>query len=166
MDTSPAVGRCVECHSDISVPESYAHGDRIRCGSCGTHHKVLRTPALKLVLADVSRLQESLKDLQTRISRRQDELRGARGSLGMGVHGLYFGVVWVIYQLGLRDRPLEVSLFVEAVVLALVAATLLELANYFFFAKRQRIEKLTEEIADLHQEGLEIRRKIREAQRG
>jgi hypothetical protein len=171
MDASPAsaaaaaVGRCVECRGDIAVPATYTHGDHIRCGSCGTHHKVLRSPTFRLVLTDVTRLQETLRQLETRLDRRQDELRGARGSLGMGVFGLSLGVIWLLFQIGLRNRAFEVSLFVEGAGLAVVTGVLLEVVNYFFLAKRHRMEKLSEEIADLRREGLELRRKIREAQR-
>mgnify|MGYP001768522696 CR=1 FL=1 len=47
----------------------------------------------------------------------------------------------------------------------LVCAVGLEVLNYFFFAKRQRIERISEEIGEVRGEVAELRHKLREASR-
>ncbi len=56
-------GRCVHCRADILVPDSYHHGDHVKCGQCGTRHKVSRgeREGVRLVLADVGPLRDALK---------------------------------------------------------------------------------------------------------
>ena len=48
--------RCQHCRSDILVPDSYHHGDHVKCGSCGMRHKVSRGDVLRLVLGHGLRL--------------------------------------------------------------------------------------------------------------
>src|SRR5262249_17808079 len=78
--------RCQHCRPDIVVPESYHHGDHIKCGSCGMRHKVSRGEVLRLVLADVAPLKEALQANRTLVDRLEADLRSARGSFGIGVN--------------------------------------------------------------------------------
>src|SRR5438445_278668 len=41
VDTQKA--RCAECRTDISIPSTYAHGDHVKCATCQTRHKVVRS---------------------------------------------------------------------------------------------------------------------------
>ena len=96
MDTQKA--RCVECRSEISVPGSYAHGDHVKCPTCGTRHKVVRSgEAVRLVLADITPLKEALRANEAQVSRLEAELRHARHSFRIGVNGIGFGVVYVVW---------------------------------------------------------------------
>lgn len=160
-----STARCVHCRYEVLVPESYAHGDHIKCGSCGTQHKVSRGEVLRLVIADVAPLREMLQENRTRVESLEAELRDARASFGIGANGLALGVIYVIYQLGLKDEPMSQGLIWQAVAVAVVSGVLLELANYFFLAKRQKITRLTGEIGVLRSEGLQLQQKIREASR-
>ena len=38
--TGAQKARCVHCREDVTVPDHYAHGDHVKCGACGTKHKV------------------------------------------------------------------------------------------------------------------------------
>jgi hypothetical protein len=155
-------GRCVHCHSDINVPDTYADGDHIKCGSCGTQHRIFRTPGLRLVIADVAPLREELRDLQARITKIENELRTARGSLGIGVNGLGFGVIYVLYQIGLNEAILNQSLIVAAAGIAAASGIALELANFLFLSKRKLIDQLSGELETMREETKELQRKIRE----
>jgi hypothetical protein len=157
--------RCVNCRTEFAVPDTYAHGDHIKCGTCGTKHKVSRGEALRLVLADVAPLQEALRGNEHLIERLQDELRSARGSLGLGANGIGLGVIYLLWQLALKDQPFSRGLAIEAAGIALGAGALLELANFLFFAKRHRITRLSEEIEAAKKESALIRQKLRDATR-
>jgi hypothetical protein len=61
--------RCAYCRSDVSVPDAYAQGDHIKCGSCGTKHKVVRGEVLRLVLADLGPLQDALRANELHLDR-------------------------------------------------------------------------------------------------
>jgi hypothetical protein len=158
--------RCVNCRTEITVPDSYAHGDHIPCGTCGTSHKVSRGDVLRLVLADVTPLRESLRETQRLIDRLEDELKGARGSFGLGANGLFIGVLYTIWQVARNDQSWSWGLAFEALGIALVTGVLLELANYFFLAKRQKIQRLTEELEEARAEVRVVQQKIRDASRG
>ena len=60
-------GRCVHCRADILVPDSYHHGDHVKCGQCGTRHKVVRgeREGVRLVLADIGPVRDALKANQS-----------------------------------------------------------------------------------------------------
>ncbi len=160
-----AVARCPNCRGEVNVPSRYAHGDHIKCVSCGTGLKVSRGETLRVVYADLAPLKDALRESQERIERLEDELRGARGSVGMGVHGLYVGVAYVLYQVGVKEHDLGVGLFVAAAGIALAVAVLLEVLNFFFLSKRHRITRLSADLEDAKQHGRELRQRLRDATR-
>ena len=157
--------RCAHCRSDISVPESYHHGDHIKCGSCGMRHKVSRGDVLRLVIADVGPLRDALLTNQALTERLEVELRHARGSFGVGVNGFGIGVIYAILQIVRADRNIDAALGTEAVMVAVVSGVLLEAANFFFLAKRQRLRRLGLEIDEARAEGRSLQQKIRDAGR-
>jgi hypothetical protein len=147
------------------VPDSYAHGDHIKCGACGTRHKVQRGDVVRLVLADVTPLKEALKANEVMISRLEDELRGARASFGVGVNGFGIGLAYAIWQVGFKGQMIDSDLGVKALGVALASGIALEAANYLFLAKRQRMTRLAAEIEEAREEGRRLEQKIREAGR-
>jgi hypothetical protein len=157
--------RCVNCRSEVVVPASYTHGDHIKCGACGTQHKVQRGDVLRLVLADVTPLKDALHNNRQIVSRLQDELQTARGSFGIGANGLGIAVAYVVFQIGVRERPLVLELLLEALAVAVISGLLLELANFLFLAKRQRMARLAEELGEAQEDGRRLQQKIREAGR-
>jgi len=165
MDEKSTTARCVECHSDVAVPDSYAQGDHIRCGTCGTGHKVVRGEVLRLVLADAGPLKAALRDNEARLEGLEDELAGARGRIGMGAHGLYVGVFYVGIQVMLNDHPWTAGLIFTGLGLALLCAIIIEVLNFLFLSKRARIDQLTAEIEDVREAGRELRQKLRDATR-
>lgn len=165
MTDSKSRARCVNCRVEISVPETYAHGDHIKCGGCGTKHKVVRGDVLRLVLADVAPLREQLQLNRERVARLEDELRGARRSLGIGVNGLGVGLIYALVQIGLENRLIDSALIRETVLVAVASGLLLELANYLFLAKRGQISRLSGEIEALRGEMRQLEQRIREAGR-
>lgn len=165
MTDSKSRARCVNCRVEISVPETYAHGDHIKCGGCGTKHKVVRGDVLRLVLADVAPLREQLQTNRERVARLEDELRGARRSLGIGVNGLGVGLIYALVQIGLENRLIDSALIRETVLVAVASGLLLELANYLFLAKRGQISRLSGEIETLRGEMRQLEQRIREAGR-
>jgi DNA-directed RNA polymerase subunit RPC12/RpoP len=157
--------RCAHCRSDISVPESYQHGDHIKCGSCGMRHKVSRGDVVRLVIADVGPLRDALQANKSLTERLEAELRHARGSFGVGVNGLGIGVIYAMWQIVRNDRAIEAGLGWEAAGVAVLSGLLLEAANFFFLAKRQRLTRLGTEIDEARAEGRALQQKIREAGR-
>jgi hypothetical protein len=157
--------RCVSCRTEITVPDRYAHGDHIKCGACGTKHKVARGEVLRLVLADVAPLQEGLRANQQLIERLEHELAGARASFGIGANGFGIGVIYLIWQVALEKQPWSTGLLVQGVLLGILSGAVLELANWLFLAKRQRISRITEEIDEARAEGVRLRQLIRDAKR-
>jgi len=162
MEQAPKA-RCVNCRSDVLVPDSYAHGDHIKCGVCGTSHKVSRGDVLRLVVADVGPLREALRENQLLVDRLQDELRGARQSLGLGANGIGLGVIYALWQLGLHGRDLGRDLLFETLGVMLVTGILLELANYLFLSKRAKITRLSAGLAEAKAQGRQLQQKLREA---
>jgi hypothetical protein len=156
---------CASCPAEVSVPGNYAHGDVIRCGICGAPNRIIRGDVLRLVPSDVAPLKAALKDLQNRRGRLEDELAGARGRLGIGVHGLYAGLAYVLYQVALNEQTWSVGLIVWGLVIALLVAVALEVMNYLFLSKRQSMQRLSDEIDALRVEESEMRHKLREAGR-
>jgi hypothetical protein len=156
--------RCVNCRTDIVVPDTYAHGDHIKCGSCGTKHKVARGEVLRLVMADAAPLKEALASNRAMIERLEAELAAARASLGIGLpNGVGLGVAYLLWQVGFQDRLLAADVFTEAIGVALATGVALELANYLFLAKRQKMSRLSTEIAAARLDGRQLEQKIREA---
>jgi hypothetical protein len=163
MEQSAPSPRCMECQAEVDVPESYADGDQIKCRVCGTALKVRRSPALRLVLADVEPVRAQIRANQTAVAQLERDLRKARGSMGIGVNGLAVAVAYVAWQIVFRDQLISTGLILAAGVLALVAGVALEAANYLFLAKRREMDRLSDEVAQLKQEGYALNRKLREA---
>ena len=163
----PVKGRCVHCRADILVPDTYHHGDHVKCGQCGTRHKVTRgeREGVRLVLADVGPLRDALKANQTMVGRLEDELRGARHSIGLGANGLGIGVVYLIWQVALKDQPMSAGLIWQAVMVGLAAGFALELLNYVALAKRKAIRRLSHELDEARAEARALQQKIRESSR-
>jgi DNA-directed RNA polymerase subunit RPC12/RpoP len=157
--------RCAHCRSEILVPDSYQHGDHIKCGSCGMRHKVSRGDVLRLVIADVAPLREALQSNQSLTDRLEAELRIARGSYGIGVNGLGIALIYALWQIVRKDHPIDTALAWEAIGIAVVSGLLLEAANFFFLAKRQRLRRLNTEIEEARAESRALQQKIREAGR-
>jgi hypothetical protein len=157
--------RCVHCRAEVAVPDSYAHGDHIKCGSCGTKHKVSRGEMLRIVLADVAPLREALADNVRLIERLEDEIQGARRSLGIGVNGIGIGVLYAIVQVGLNERLISSGLAWESAAIAVLVGVGLELANHLFLAKRQRIQRLSADLKEARDAGRHLQKVIREAGR-
>jgi len=156
--------RCVHCRTDVVVPESYADGDHIKCGACGTQHRVFRTNGtVRLVIADVAPLREALRYHEARIGSLERDLARARGSLGLGANGLGEGVIYVLYKIGKEELPLTRDVIVNGIVIGLLVGFVLELCNYLFLAKRRTINTLSGELTVMRDEAKELQRKIREA---
>lgn len=156
-------GRCVHCRTDITVPDSYADGDHIKCGACGTLHRVIRGQTqLRLVVSDVAPLREELRAQQQRIARVENELQAARGSLGIGVNGLGLGLIYVLVQVAWEEQDLTQGLLITAAAIGVGSGLLLELANFLFLSKRKLINQLSDELTLMRGETKELQRKIRE----
>jgi hypothetical protein len=158
-------GRCVHCRADVAVPDSYAHGDHIKCGNCGTKHKVSRGETLRLVLADVAPLREALADNVRLVERLEDEIRGAQRSLGIGVNGFGIGVLYAIVQIGVNGTQVSMDLLWQSLGIAVLVGVGLELANHLFLAKRQRIQRLSADLQEAREAGRHLQKVIREAGR-
>lgn len=167
MATIPqtAKARCTHCRVEVEVLAQYAHGDHIKCGACGTQHKVVRGEVLRLVLADATPLRDALRSNDQMIDRLEAERRGVSGSMGIGANGIGVGIAWIVYQVALESAQLSLSLFVTAAVIAIVSGGILEAANWLFLAKRHRIAKLTEDIEAARTESAKLRQQIRDATR-
>lgn len=165
MDEMVTKARCVHCRSDVSVPGQYAHGDHIKCPTCGTQHKVQRGDILRLVLADIGPLKEALYDNGILIERLEVEIKDARASFGIGANGFGIAVIYVLYQVALQEQPLSWALAKEAAGVFLAAGLALEVANYLFLAKRQKLTRLSQELAEAREEGRTLQQKIRDATR-
>jgi hypothetical protein len=165
MDSQAPKARCVHCRADISVPDSYAHGDHIKCGECGTQHRVQRGEVLRLVLADVAPLQEAVRENELRISNLESDLKRAVNSFGVGVNGLFFGAAYLAWQILLRGELFSTPLAITALSIAAASGALLELANWLFFSKRRAITRITGEIEQIRSEARLLQQRIREASR-
>jgi hypothetical protein len=102
---------------------------------------------------------------QAMIERLEAELSHARGSFGIGANGLGIGLIYALWQIALKDRGIDSGLVWETVGVIIGAGLALELANFLFLAKRKKISRLNQEIADAEAEGRELERKYREASR-
>jgi hypothetical protein len=156
---------CSYCRSEIAVPAQYAHGDHIKCGSCGTKHKVVRGDRLRLVVADAAPLREALTQNEQLVTRLEAELSHARGSFGLGANGLGIAVIFALYQVAVKEATLGKALFMEALGVAVVSGIVLEAANYLFLAKRTLMTRLSGELEEARTESVHLRQKIREAER-
>jgi hypothetical protein len=160
-----AKARCVHCRSDVAVPDAYAHGDHIKCGSCGTQHKISRGDMLRLVLADLSPVKDALNANQSLIERIEDELVGARRSFGIGVNGLGLGLAYFLYKVAFQDQTIGADLAWQAAGVGLFSGIVLELVNHLFLAKRQRIRRLLAELDEAQEEERRLEKMLREAGR-
>ena len=157
----------MHCRADIMVPPTYQHGDHIKCGSCGMRHKVARgeREGVRLVIADVGPLRDALKTNENLVGRLEDELKGARHSVGLGANGIGIGVAYFIYKVALDDHAVSLDLAWSAAMVALASGIVLELVNYVALAKRQAIKRISAELDEARSEGQSLRQKIREASR-
>jgi len=156
-------GRCVNCRSDISVPETYAHGDHIKCAACGTRHKVQRGENLRLVLADVAPIKDALRANDQLIARLNEDLRTTRLRLGIGFNGIAFGVAYLGWQILYEGQLWNTALVLNGVGIAAAAGIALELANYLFLGKRVRLSRIAAEIREAEEEGRRLQQRIRDA---
>jgi len=164
-DVGVQKAQCVHCRVPVAVPDSYAHGDHVKCGACRTKHKVVRGDRLRLVIADVGPLREALAQNQQLTSRLEAELAQARASLGVGANGLGIAVAYAVYQVGWNGVPIDRDLLWACVAIAIVSGLLLEGANWAFLAKRHAITRLSKELADARTDGARLRTQVREASR-
>ena len=164
-ETGSQKARCVHCREEVSISDRYAHGDHIKCGACGTKHKVVRGDRLRLVIADATPLRDTLGQNQQLVTRLEAELSRARTSFGIGVNGVLIGVIFGLYQVGMKGAPLSASLLANAAGVAVVSGLLLEAANWSFLAKRSAITRISRELEEARAEGQRLRQQIREATR-
>jgi hypothetical protein len=163
--TETSKARCSYCRSDVSVPAAYTQGDHIKCGSCGTKHKVVRGEVLRLVLADVTPLQEALRANELHLDRLEAELAHARGSFGIGANGFGIAVIFLLWKVTYGGESWTSDLLWSAVAVAVGSGLLLELANYSFLAKRRAMSRVSLEIDTAQAESVRLKQKIREAGR-
>jgi hypothetical protein len=149
----------------VVVPATYEHGDQVRCGSCGTSHRVVRGERLRLVLADVAGLRDNVRAAEERAAQIEADLHRARGSIGIGVNGLAVGLAYLLWRIGLVDESWTTALLWRAAALSLGSAVLLELANYLFLAKRQLMIRLGEELEAARADVRQARQLLRDASR-
>jgi tetrahydromethanopterin S-methyltransferase subunit F len=158
-------GRCVNCRLEIAVPDTYAHGDHVKCGSCGTRHKVQRGEGVRLVLADVAPLKDAVRANEQLIARLEEDLHGVRSSFGIGANGIIVGVLYAGWLVAFKQQMLGIDLLQSALLVAAGTAVALEAANFLFLSKRRRISRLAAEIDEAQEEGRRLQQKIREAGR-
>lgn len=164
-ETGAAKARCVHCREEISVAERYAHGDHIKCGVCGTKHKVVRGDRLRLVIADVGPLRDALAQNERLVERLEAELSHARASFGIGANGIGIGLIYALYQVGVSGAPIDKGLGLTTLMVAVVSGLLLEAANWSFLAKRSALMRIGHELDEARAEGQKLRQQIREATR-
>jgi len=157
--------RCVHCREEVEIPDRYAHGDHVRCGACGTDHKILRGDRVRLVLADVSPLRDALAQNQQLVSRLAADLARVRASFGIGANGLVIALAVAAYRVFVGGTPIDKALLWTSLTIALVSAVLLELANWSFLGKRRAITALAAELVEAEAEGNRLRAQIRDASR-
>jgi predicted RNA-binding Zn-ribbon protein involved in translation (DUF1610 family) len=164
-DEGVSKARCVSCREEIAVADRYAHGDHIKCGVCGTKHKVVRGDRLRLVIADVGPLRDALTQNERLVERLEAELAHARASFGIGANGIGIGLIYALYQVGLNGAPIGKELLWSSIGVAIVSGLLLELANWSFLAKRNALMRIGHELDEAYKEGQKLRTQIREANR-
>jgi hypothetical protein len=156
---------CVNCREAVEITERYAQGDHIRCGACGTDHKILRGDRVRLVLGDVTPLRDALAQNQQLTRRLESDLARARASFGIGVNGIGVGLIFAVYRVAIDGVPLSMSLLTASLLIALVSGILLEAANWQFLAKRNVINALTQELDEARADASRLRVQIRDATR-
>jgi hypothetical protein len=157
--------RCVSCREEMQIPNQYSHGDHIACGTCGTKHKVVRGERVRLVIADAAPLRDALAQNERVTNRIKAELAHARASFGIGVNGVGIGVIFALYQVGVKGEAVSLNLLANVIGIAVVSGLLLEAANWAFLAKRSAITRLSQELEEVQAEGRQLRQRIREASR-
>jgi len=164
-DVTPA--KCLNCRSEVLVPNSYTEGDTLQCGVCGMGLKVQKTGGglVKLVISDVGPLRDEMKSTQQRVLALESDLARARASFGIGINGFGIGVLYVIAQVMLEDKNVSRELLWNAAAIGIVSGVALELANFFFLAKRREMSRIAKEIAEATREINSIQQKIRESLR-
>ena len=165
-DVTPA--KCLNCRSEVMVPNTFSDGDTLQCGVCGMGLKVHKGGGgggVKLVISDVGPLRDEMKSTQQRVSSLESDLARARASFGIGVNGLGIGLLYVVSQVMLEDKNITRALITNAVMIAAVSGIALELANFFFLAKRREMSRISGEIAEATREINSIQQKIRESLR-
>jgi hypothetical protein len=164
-ESGTSKARCVSCREEISVADRYAHGDHIKCGVCSTKHKVVRGDRLRLVIADVAPLRDALAQNDRLVERLEAELAHARASLGIGANGVGIGLIYALYEVGLKNAPLSSALLWTSIGVAVLSGLMLELANWSFLAKRNSMMRLGKELEEANAAGQKLRTQIREATR-
>jgi hypothetical protein len=164
-ETGSAKARCVHCREEIAVAERYAHLDHIKCGVCGTKHKVVRGDRLRLVIADVGPLRDALAQNERVVERIEAELAHARASFGIGANGFGIGLIYALYQVGVNGEPIGKGLLWTSIGVAIFSGGLLELANWSFLAKRSKMMRLGRELDEARAEGQKLRQQMRESTR-
>ena len=164
-ETGAGKVRCVSCREEIAVADRYAHGDHIKCGVCGTKHKVVRGDRLRLVIADVGPLRDALAQNEKLVERLEAELAHARASFGIGANGIGIGLIYALYRVGIDGAPIGRALLWSSIAVAVVSGLLLELANWSFLAKRNALMRIGRELNEAYAEGQKLRSQIREANR-
>jgi hypothetical protein len=106
-----------------------------------------------------------MKSTQQRVSALESDLARARASFGIGINGFGIGVLYVIAQVMLEDKNVSRDLLFNAAAIAIVSGIGLELANFFFLAKRREMARLSKEIAEATREINSIQQKIRDSLR-
>ncbi len=164
-DVTPA--KCLNCRSEVMVPNSYTEGDTLQCAVCGMGLKVQKTGGgvIKLVISDVGPLRDEMKSTQLRVVSLESDLARARASFGIGINGFGIGVLYVIAQVMLEDKNVSRELLWNAAAIGVVSGISLELANFFFLAKRREMSRISGEIAEATHEINSIQQKIRESLR-
>ena len=99
------------------------------------------------------------------VKRLEAELAHARASFGIGANGIGIGVLFALYQVGMKGAPLSTDLLLNAAGIAVLSGLLLEAANWSFLAKRSAITRISRELDEARAEGARIRQQLREASR-
>ena len=126
---------------------------------------MVRGDVLRLVLADVSPLQEALRANELHLDRLEAELAHARGSFGIGANGFGIAVIFLLWKVTYGSETWSRDLLWSAVGVAIGSGLLLELANYAFLAKRRAMSRVSLEIETAEAEGARLKQRIREASR-
>lgn len=161
--TKTRKARCPECRSEVEIPESYAHGEQLNCRSCRAGVRVYDRGGLRLVLADLGPVRDTIAATQRRVHALEVDLRAVRGSFGVGVNGIGIGLIWAVYQVALKEHLLDKSLLTEVVAIALGTGILLEVANHFLLAKRQKMLRIAADIEDAKAEIRNLQKKLRDS---
>ena len=166
MGKDATAGKCLNCRAEVLVPNSFADADLIQCGVCRMSLKILRAGgALRLAIADVAPLRDEVRSIEQRMRGLETDLARARASFGIGANGFGIGVAYVVFQIGFRDQSLSRGLITTAIGIAIVSGLVLELANFFFLAKRREMSRLSDEIDQANADIRERQAKIRDSLR-